>query len=120
MEKKNGKNLFGKHLEERRLALGMTLREVAEKIGHSVVYVRDVELGKRRPFNPDHFPRLAETLKTEISVLELLRARDLGMVEIPVRCAAGSTAELLLGRKDDLKAEESAMINDILINGRKK
>ena len=35
-------------LREARQRAGLTLRQVAERVGHSVVYLCDVELGRRR------------------------------------------------------------------------
>lgn len=40
---------FGKTIRERRIALGMTIEELAEKANRSDREVRDIELGKAEP-----------------------------------------------------------------------
>lgn len=40
---------FGKTIRERRIALGMTIEELAEKANRSDREVRDIELGKVEP-----------------------------------------------------------------------
>ncbi len=42
-----------------------TLKNIAEAIGKSVVYVSDVENGRRSPFKEEDIYKIAEYLKTD-------------------------------------------------------
>ncbi len=63
----------GRHIKERRLHLGLTLAQVAEKIGRSVGTVSKYETGALAPLSPDVLPRLAGALRVESASALYLR-----------------------------------------------
>lgn len=66
----NRATLFGRFIREKRSEQGLSLNDVAEKIGVSVAYVSDVERGQRAPFDPIRFEGLSEILGVSVVVLE--------------------------------------------------
>ena len=59
---------FGEHLRARRLALGLTLREVAAIIGVSAPYIHDVEMGSRK-LALARYSAMAEALQVTLPAL---------------------------------------------------
>jgi PTS system nitrogen regulatory IIA component len=57
-------NRFGAYLRERRVAAGLSLREVARALGISHVYLGEVERGVRGPLRPEHWSALLKTVPT--------------------------------------------------------
>lgn len=51
---------FGAYLRQKRIAAGRSLREVAEAVGISHVYLGEVERGVRGPLKPEHWNALIE------------------------------------------------------------
>ena len=54
---------FGDLLRDARRKLDLTLQDVADRLDVSVVYVSEVERGKRPPFTRDRLAALAELVK---------------------------------------------------------
>ena len=62
----SNRNKFGTYLKSRRTALGLTAREIAEKLNLSSVYICDIEKGNRHaPLG--HLDQVAEILQVEES-----------------------------------------------------
>jgi transcriptional regulator with XRE-family HTH domain len=68
-------NPFGAHLREKRVAAGLSLREVASALAVSHVYLGEVERGVRGPLRPEHWGALLKAIPTlERADLERLSA----------------------------------------------
>lgn len=65
---------YGALLRERRVKAGLSLREVADYIGVSHVFLADVERGLSSPLKQDRETRLLEIMPT-VTAAELHRAR---------------------------------------------
>lgn len=65
-------NGFGALVERERLRCGMSARELARRLGVSVVYLRDVERGLRGPFSAERTRRVAAELGVAPGPLEHL------------------------------------------------
>lgn len=65
---------YGALLRERRVQAGLSLREVAEHIGVSHVFLADIERGTSGPLKPEREPALMEALPN-IHKHELISAR---------------------------------------------
>ena len=64
------KRLFGKRVRERRLALGLTQQELAERAGLQRSYIGEIELGKRN-VTFKSAAKIAKALQVEVvSLLE--------------------------------------------------
>ena len=57
------KQVFRENLKSRRLQLGMTQVELAEKLGVAQAYISDLESGRKRPL-VDTLAPLADALRT--------------------------------------------------------
>jgi transcriptional regulator with XRE-family HTH domain len=66
-------NRFGAYLRDRRVAAGLSLRDVAQRLGISHVYLGEVERGVRGPLRPEHWSALLKTIP-QLSPAELERA----------------------------------------------
>jgi Helix-turn-helix domain len=53
---------FGNYVRERRVAAGLSLREVAEAVGISHVFLGEVERGVRGPLRPQHWNALVRKI----------------------------------------------------------
>lgn len=62
--------LFGEYLRKRRIELGLSLRDVAEKLKISYVYLGEVERSAKGSLPQKHWPRLAKALKIKESEIE--------------------------------------------------
>jgi len=65
---------LGQRIRARRLELGITLRELARRVGVSAPYLTDLEAGHRHP-SPDVLVRIAEALGLPAADLETLDGR---------------------------------------------
>jgi transcriptional regulator with XRE-family HTH domain len=65
---------LGQRIRERRLELGITLREFARRVGVSAPYLTDLEAGRRHP-GPEVLVRIAEALGLPPAELEALDTR---------------------------------------------
>jgi transcriptional regulator with XRE-family HTH domain len=59
---------LGEAIREVRLAKGLTLRQLAKKLGVSAPFLSDVEHDRRRPAR-DRFPKLAKILGVDLEYL---------------------------------------------------
>ncbi len=62
------KGLFGKRVRERRLALGLTQQELADRAGLHRSYIGQIEMGKRN-VTLKSAARIAEALQLDIASL---------------------------------------------------
>lgn len=65
---------YGSLLRERRVQANLSLREVAEHVGVSHVFLADIERGVSGPLKPDREPKLLEALPN-VTQAELNTAR---------------------------------------------
>jgi transcriptional regulator with XRE-family HTH domain len=73
---------FGERLRELRKKANLTLGDVADNLGVSVVYVSDVERGNRPPLRPDLIDKIAAVLKSDATDLHRLAAEARGAFEV--------------------------------------
>lgn len=66
---------LGHFLKEKRSAAGLTLRELAEKIGVTAPFLSDIELGRRYP-SDGTLADLAKTLRVPINELKRYDGRE--------------------------------------------
>ena len=62
------KRLFGKHVRERRLALGLTQQELADRAGLHRSYIGEIELG-RRNVTLKSAAKIAKVLQVDVASL---------------------------------------------------
>jgi transcriptional regulator with XRE-family HTH domain len=65
-------NRFGVYLRQQRVAAGLSLRDVAQRLGISHVYLGEVERGVRGPLKPEHWSALLKIIPS-LSRIELER-----------------------------------------------
>lgn len=107
-------NHFGSFIRQRRRELGLTLMQLSAKIGHSHAYLRDVEVGRRRPFRAHVLPILACALDCDIDELKKMSALDADTLEIPLSSRIGPVALALFERRDSLDNEQLRKILEII------
>jgi transcriptional regulator with XRE-family HTH domain len=78
----------GRRLERRRRLLGLTQREVAERLGFHTSYVSQLEQGVRQGINMRKLAALADVLGTSLDYLLLRVEEDPGV--IPPRRGRGA------------------------------
>lgn len=78
-----GNDGFSKLVRAARKRAGLTLRDVAEIVGHSVPYVSDIELGRRKPYSSEKIERLATRLGEPVGPMLAAAARERGAFEVP-------------------------------------
>jgi transcriptional regulator with XRE-family HTH domain len=116
MAKKN-LHTFGDELRCMRLAKELTLADLADAIGSSIVYVSDIERNRR---NPPSFERI-EQLMTRLGELKrlpemlALAARTRRSIEIPVDDKTDDVATMLvaLARRVDEGTLDPAVVKKI-------
>jgi len=89
---------FSQMLQQARLKKDWSMNKVAQKVGISGVYYRNVEIGKMYPFPLDKidYKLLAETLDIPQEDLEVCACQDRGKVEIDVRKLSEETLRYIL------------------------
>ncbi|MBX6423334.1 helix-turn-helix transcriptional regulator [Thermosulfurimonas sp. F29] len=75
---------FGVALREARKHAGLRLSDVAGMMGWSVVYLSDIERGRRNPPAPEKIVKLAEILKIPAGVLLEAAARTWREIRLPL------------------------------------
>lgn len=80
---------YGTLLRRRRIDAGLSLRDVAERLHVSHVYLADVERGARGPLQPEHEPKLKRIIKG-LTSSDLARAREASR---PVKITLETTPE---------------------------
>lgn len=94
--KKN--SLFGEEIRRLRRAKEMSLADLADAIKCSIVFMSDVERGRRNPPNPEKIRRLLAKLGEEERLSEMLKlaARSRQSIEIPVGDKNDQVADMLV------------------------
>jgi transcriptional regulator with XRE-family HTH domain len=72
---------FGELIRARRRVLNKSLQDVAKAVGVTVVYVSEVERGKRPPFTNERLPALAKVLEMDIDDLRSAVWTEKKMIE---------------------------------------
>jgi transcriptional regulator with XRE-family HTH domain len=113
---------FGAYLRRMRVAAGKSLREVAEAVGISHVYLGEVERGVRGPLKPEHWDALIRAIPG-ITRVELRREADTSRpLEIDLAGAPRTYQNLALAlarrfKRRDLSQSELAKLLKVLKGG---
>lgn len=67
------KNHFGHELRRLRGLAGLTMRDLAQEIDCSIVYISDIERGKRNPPSPSDIRKLLHRIGKDEAIPEMLR-----------------------------------------------
>lgn len=116
---------YGALLRQRRTEAGLSLRDVAAKLGVSHVYLADVERGTRGPLKPEHEPALLQLMRN-VRADELERARAVSRpVKISVENAPSQYQELVLAlakrmEQQDLTETQLQKLMKLLSNEEKE
>lgn len=90
---------FGELLRTLREERGILLKELAKNMGWSVVYLSDIERGRRNPPARDYVEKMANFLKVKVANLLDAADRDRGFVELNLNGEISKTkAALTLAR----------------------
>lgn len=81
-------HVFGTYLRKTRLKKGVTLRQLAERLGCSEPYLSDVEHGRRSPLTDSRIHQAASLLGVEPTELRLKAAVSRGKFKLPVKVSA--------------------------------
>ncbi|MBW1918510.1 MAG: helix-turn-helix domain-containing protein [Deltaproteobacteria bacterium] len=57
--------LFGKHLRELRERAGIRIKDLAQAMNWTTVYISDIELGRRNPPSPAKIRQIASVLRVD-------------------------------------------------------
>ncbi len=115
-------NRFGTYLRATRIAAGCSLREVAEAVGISHVYLGEVERGVRGPLKPEHWPALLRAIPG-LSRDELQRAAETSRpLQLDLAKAPGPYQSVALAlarrfKRRDLSDAEVAKLLKVLKSG---
>ncbi|MGD0383657.1 MAG: transcriptional regulator [Thermoguttaceae bacterium] len=117
----NKKKLFGETLRHLRRAKEMTLADIADTIRCSIVFISDVERGRRNPPSPEKIRKILVKMGEENKLPEMLilAARSRQSIEISVKDKDDHVADMLvaLARRcdeDSLDDEVVMRIKEIL------
>jgi transcriptional regulator with XRE-family HTH domain len=115
------KSLFGEELRRLRRAKELSLVDLADTIGCSIVYMSDVERGKRNPPSPQKIRKLLVSMGEErrLSEMLVLAARSRQSIQISLEDKNDQVADMLvaLARRCDegsLDDELARKIKEIL------
>lgn len=102
--------IFGPFLRSVREKLGKTMRQVADVLGVSVVYISDIERGRRNPPSEKMIKSMAEFLQISPEILLEKAAQEKGKVELEIKGTNPKVSEaaLVLARKWPNLTEEKA------------
>ena len=107
---------FGKVLRKARQKAKLRLIDVAEKMDWSVVYLSDLERGRRNPPSADKIVKLAKIIDVPAGILLEAASKDKKRIELPLEAPPKlREAALMLARSwDKLTDEEAEKILQIL------
>lgn len=86
--------LFGEYIRETRQDAGLSLSNVAEKLGVTKVYISDVERGLRPPFTQERLREIALVLELDPLELSQLAANNREYVKLPLEGCCKAKVEL--------------------------
>jgi Predicted transcriptional regulators len=110
-------NSFGDLLRSLREQAGKTLKDLAGPMGWSIVYLSDIERGKRNPPSTDDILKIAMALGVKATTLLDSANRQRNRVELNIGsedCAVADAALMLARRWTDLTEDEAREIMKIL------
>ena len=108
---------FGELLRKERSRAGMSMGDLARKLGVSVPYVSDVERGNRAPFSTERTLHAAEAIGIDSNVLLVAASRDRGAFELQTKGVSSRAREVgaaLARGWSDLTEEQLEQIARIL------
>ncbi|MEM5817366.1 MAG: helix-turn-helix transcriptional regulator [Desulfitobacterium hafniense] len=102
--------IFGRKLRAARESAGLLLKDLAREMGWSVVYLSDIERGRRNPPSPDKIAQMANILGADYRTLVDLANQEKMRVELEIADKSQhiTTAALMLARSWDGLTEEEA------------
>jgi transcriptional regulator with XRE-family HTH domain len=110
-------NLFGTALRRLRRAKEMSLVDLADAIDHSVVYISDIERGKRNPPTPKKIRKLLQVMGEEGRYAEMLSLaiRSRRSVEFPIQGKNAPMTDMLvaLARRCDEDTLDQSLIEKL-------
>lgn len=115
---KNKTNL-GDFLRDKRKSSKLTLKDVTSKMGWSVVYLSDIERGRRNPPSNDRLLEISKILKINFDDLLNLANEERGKIELCLhdKSVSVSKAALSLSRSwEGISDSEANEITKILSN----
>jgi transcriptional regulator with XRE-family HTH domain len=114
-------NRFGQRLRQARERNGMRLKDLADALGWSVVYLSDIELGRRNPPATDKIFALAALLHEPTE--EFLNSADTDRqrveLELDERRPHLTEAALMLARSWNGLSDDDALLIKQILAGRK-
>ncbi|MGD0735207.1 MAG: helix-turn-helix domain-containing protein [Terracidiphilus sp.] len=87
---------FGELIRASRRRLNRSLQDVADALDVSVVYVSEVERGKRPPFTAERLPALAKVLDLDLKDLRTAAWAERKMIELDPATASKKTIEAMM------------------------
>ena len=113
--------VFGEYIRHLREQANKSMRAMAEAVGVSVVYISDIERGRRNPPQGEKLSKLAEFLEMDIKDLEEMAAKERKRVGLELEDKGDIIADaaLTLARRwDSITNEEASQILKILDKGK--
>lgn len=107
---------FGAFLRKEREKSNLTLKDITDKMGWSVVYLSDIERGKRNPPSDNNLFKISKILGIRFWELLDLANRERGRVELSLHGKSESVTNLALYLSkswddlDDLDADRIRVI----------
>lgn len=114
---------FGRYLRELRERAGMRMKELADKMGWTSVYVSDIERGRRNPPSPAKIVKIGEILGVDSKqLLDLAnKERRRVVLDLDEESPARMDFALMLARSwDGMTDDEAEELKDILNRRLKK
>jgi transcriptional regulator with XRE-family HTH domain len=118
-ERKQATATFGAGLRALREASGLSLNQLAKKMGWTAVYQSDVERNRAHPPNIKRLTEIARYLGTNVEQLIRLAAADKGFVRLEINPQSETelcTATMLVNRWATLTEDQLKSIQRI-VNG---
>lgn len=118
----NRPNTFGSFIRDARTSQGKTLKDVAEHMGWSIIYLSDIERERRNPPKPDAIKKLGAFLG--VPEKELYNKIDMQRQRVELEIKPGNEkatdAALLLARKwTDFTDDEFSELIKLLTQNKK-
>ena len=100
---------FGERVRKLRQESGISITELASRLGVTKVYVSDVELGRRSPFSLARIKQVSDVLGCDPFELYVLSVRSRGHVTLPMEGVddrQSRLASVLSYRWNDFSSDE--------------
>lgn len=114
---------FGRYLRELRERTGMRMKEMADEMGWTSVYISDIERGRRNPPSPAKIGKIAEILGVDSKkLLDLANKERMRVVlDLDEESPACMDFALMLSRSwEGMTDDEAEELKDILSRRLKK